>query len=49
MLDNPANTAGSIKTSTMLANYSEKSKSVNTFVEVVEPSLSVVKDYSPNT
>ncbi len=49
MLDNIANTAGSIKNSTLLANYSEKSKSITTSVEAVEPSLSIVKDYSPNT
>lgn len=49
MLDDISNTAGSIKTSTIQAKYSEKTKLANTFVEVVEPALSIVKDYSPNT
>lgn len=49
MLDNVANTAGSIKTSTLQVSYSEKTKLANTFVEPVEPALSIVKDYSPNT
>lgn len=49
LLDNISNTAGSTKTSSMQVNYSEKSKSMNTFIEVVEPALSIVKDYSPNT
>ena len=49
MLDNVANTAGSTKTSTMEVDYAEKTKSMNTFVEVVEPALSIVKDYSPNS
>lgn len=48
LLDNVANTAGSIKISSMQVNYGEKSKFTNTFVEVVEPALSIVKDYSPN-
>lgn len=49
LLDHAANTAGSIKTSALQVNYSERSKSANTFVEAVEPALSIVKDYSPNT
>lgn len=49
MLDHVLNTAGSIQTSTLEVDYSEKSKSVSTFVEVVEPALTIVKDYSPNS
>lgn len=49
LLDNVANTAGSIKTSSLQVNYSEKSKAITTTIEVVEPVLTIVKDYSPNT
>jgi uncharacterized repeat protein (TIGR01451 family)/fimbrial isopeptide formation D2 family protein len=49
MQDNVANTAWSTKTSNMKVDYAEKTKSMNTFVEVVEPALSIVKDYSPNS
>lgn len=47
MQDNPLNIAGSVKTSSLLVNYSEKSKSINRSIEVVEPTLVVNKTYSP--
>ncbi len=47
MQDHPANTAGTTKISTLLVNYSEKSKSVTRNVEVVEPIVAVNKTYSP--
>ena len=47
MQNHPTNTAGTAKTSTLLVNYSEKSKSVTINVEVVEPILAVNKTYLP--
>lgn len=49
LLDHGANTAGTVKTSTLQANYSAKTKSITRSVEVVEPVLSVIKTYAPNT
>ena len=52
LLDHGANTAGTVKTSILQANYSAKTKSITRSVEVVEPVepvLSVTKIYAPNT
>jgi uncharacterized repeat protein (TIGR01451 family) len=47
--DHAANTAGSIKTSSMQVQYDAKSRSLNTFFEIIEPALTVVKTYTINT
>ena len=50
LLDQGTNTAGVVKTSNITVNYSEKSKAGNSqTIEVVEPTLSITKVYSPNS
>lgn len=48
-LSHGSNTAGTQKTSVLQANFASQSRSVNRSIEIVEPTLSILKSYSPNS